>query len=150
MADIKELAEKGGQILTFLSDGKSFGFQILDVTDIIEIPEITIIPTAPPHLLGIMNLRGRAVPVMDLRLRLGYPKGEYDERSCVIIIEINTHQCGILVDRVSDVEAVPAGKTALSPAENGVVCGFVTLNESSRISIIDPEKLVRAQLKEVK
>ncbi|MBQ8108084.1 MAG: purine-binding chemotaxis protein CheW [Ruminococcus sp.] len=150
MADINELAQQGGQLLTFISDGRDMAFQIMDVTDIIEVPELTVIPTAPDHILGLMNLRGKAVPVMDLRLRLGYPKGEYDERSCVIIIEINTNQCGILVDRVRDVERITPDMVALSPAQGGVVSAYVTLGEDKpRISVLDTERLVRTRLREV-
>lgn len=143
MAEIRELCENGGQLLTFTAAGETYGFLILDVTDIIEIPEISRIPTAPPHVLGLMNHRGKAVPVMDFRLRLGLPEGEYDDHSCIIVIEINTFLCGIKVDRVRDAEMIQPGEAAVSPAENGVVCGFVTREGKDRISVIDPEILVR-------
>lgn len=143
MADINELLENGGQLLTFCAAEESYGFYILDVADIIEVPEITVIPTAPPYVLGLMNHRGKAVPVMDLRLRLGLPEGEYDERSCIIVIEINTLQCGLLVDRVTDVEDVPPELIARSPVENGMVRGFVIREDKPRISILDPRVLAR-------
>ncbi|MBQ1432992.1 MAG: chemotaxis protein CheW, partial [Ruminococcus sp.] len=75
MADFNELFENGGQLLTFSAAENCYGFYILDVADIIEIPELTKIPTAPDFVLGLMNHRGKAVPVMDLRLRLGLPEG---------------------------------------------------------------------------
>lgn len=142
MADIKEFAEHGGQALTFIVGGDYYAFVISEVTDIIEIPPVTLIPKTPDYVLGIMNHRGKAVPVMDLRLRLGLPEGEYDERSCIIVTEINSLPYGIKVDRVSDVIRVLPEQTAVSPAENGVVSGFVTQNDK-RISMLNLDRLVR-------
>ena len=79
---------------------------------------------------------------MDLRLRLGLPEGEYDERSCIIVTEINSLPYGIKVDRVSDVIRVLPEQTAVSPAENGVVSGFVT-QDDKRISMLNLDRLVR-------
>lgn len=143
MADLNELIENGGQILTFMAGDEMFGFYILDVSDIIEPPEVTKIPTAPPYVLGLMNHRGKAVPVMDLRLRLGLPAGEYDERSCVIVAEINTMLCGLLVDRVTDVENISPGDIARSPVDNGIVRGFVVREGKPRISVLDPSVVAR-------
>ena len=143
MADLNELIENGGQVLTFPAGDEHYGFYILDVADIIEIPELTVIPTAPPYVLGLMNHRGKAVPVMDLRLRLGLPEGDYDERSCVIVIEINTMLCGLAVDRVSDVENITPELIARSPVDNGMVRGFVIREDKPRISILDPRVLTR-------
>lgn len=135
-------AEKGGQVLSFISEGKFYGFEILSVRDIIEIPEITPIPKTPEHILGIMNHRGKAVPVMDFRLRLGLPKWVYDSRSCVIVLEINGLQYGLLVDRVSDVENCLPEQIALSPAESSVVSCFISA-QKKRISLLNPERLIR-------
>ncbi|SEK43057.1 chemotaxis protein CheW [Ruminococcus albus] len=143
MADIYELLDNGGQLLTFTVGGEHYGFYILSVADIIEMPEFTLIPTAPPYVLGLMNHRGKAVPVMDLRLRMGLPQGEYDDRSCVIVIEVNTMQCGLVVDRVSDVENVTSDMIARSPVDNGLVKGFVIREDKPKISILDPEAVAR-------
>ena len=139
----KSFAETGGQILSFMADRRFYAFEILAVTDIIEIPEITPIPKTPKHILGMMNHRGKAVPIMDFRLRLGLPEGSYDERSCVIVIEINGLQCGILVDRVSDVENCTPEQIALSPAESSIVSCFIT-SAKKRISLLNPDRLVRS------
>ena len=138
-----EFEQGGGKILSFFADNKFYAFLITDVTDIIEIPEITYVPTLPEHIKGIMNHRGKAVPVMDLRLRLGLPEGEFDERSCIIVLEINTLQCGLRVDRVLDAELIRPEDITRSPVENGMVKGFVIRDGKERISILDPEILVR-------
>ena len=143
MADINELLDNGGQLLTFMAGEEHYAFYILHVTDIIEIPEVTPIPTAPPYVLGLMNHRGKAVPVFDMRLRLGMEKGEYDDRSCTIIIEINTMQCGLVVDRVTDVENVTADMIARSPVDTGIVRGFVMREDKPKISILDPDAVAR-------
>ncbi len=137
-----EFAENGGQVLSFIADGKFYGFEILSVSDIIEIPDITPIPKTPKHILGIINHRGKAVPIMDFRLRLGLPKWEYDSRSCVIVLEINGMQYGVLVDRVSDAENCLPEQIALSPADNSVVSCFIS-TPKKRISLLNPERLVR-------
>ncbi|MCR5022469.1 chemotaxis protein CheW [Ruminococcus sp.] len=143
MADVYELLDNGGQLLTFTAGGEYYGFYILDVADIIEMPAFTVIPTAPPYVLGLMNHRGKAVPVMDLRLRLGLPQGDYDDRSCVIVIEVNTMQCGLAVDRVSDVENITTDMIARSPVDTGLVKGFVIRDGRPRIAILDPESVAR-------
>ena len=143
MADINELLENGGQLLTFSASDNCYGFYILDVADIIEIPVLTKIPTAPDYVPGLMNHRGKAVPVMDLRLRLGLPEGEYNERSCIIVIEINTLQCGLIVDKVLDAELISPEEITRSPVENGMVRGFVIREGKDRISILDPNILIR-------
>ena len=143
MADLNELFENGGQMLTFSAADNCYGFYILDVADIIEIPELTKIPTAPDYVLGLMNHRGKAVPVMDLRLRLGLPEGEYNERSCIIVLEINTLQCGLLVDKVLDAELIHPEEITRSPVESGMVRGFIIREGRDRISILDPNVLIR-------
>lgn len=143
MADINELLDNGGQLLTFKAGEEHYAFYILDVADIIEIPDVTQIPTAPPYVMGLMNHRGKAVPVMDLRMRLGMEKGEYDERSCTIVIEINTMQCGLVVDSVTDVENVTPDMIARSPVDTGIVRGFVIRKDKPKISILDPDIVAR-------
>ena len=137
-----EFEQSGGKILSFFADNKFYAFLITDVTDIIEIPEITYVPTLPEYIKGIMNHRGKAIPVIDFALRMSLPAPVYTERSCVIVVEIGSHQAGIMVDRVSDVEDITPEMIARSPIENGTVKFFITENKK-RISLLDAERLVR-------
>ncbi len=73
------------------------------VTEIIGIQSITEVPELPVYIKGIINLRGKIIPVMDVRLRFGKPEHEYDERTCVIVIDIKDVSIGLIVDRVSEV-----------------------------------------------
>ena len=134
-----EFEQGGGKILSFFTDNKFYAFLITDVTDIIE---ITYVPTLPEHIKGIMNHRGKAIPVIDFAIRMNLPKPVYTDRSCVIVVEIGAHQAGIMVDRVSDVEDITPEMIARSPIENGTVKFFITENKK-RISLLDAERLVR-------
>lgn len=138
----EEFEQNGGKILSFFADNKFYAFLITDVTDIIEIPEITFIPTLPPYISGMMNHRGKAIPVIDFRARMAMPKVNYTDRSCVIVVEINSHQAGIVVDRVSDVEDITPEMIARSPVEGGTVKFFIS-ESKKRISLLDPERVVR-------
>lgn len=138
----EDFEKDGGKILSFFADNKFYAFLITDVTDIIEIPEITFIPSLPPYIRGMMNHRGKAIPVIDFRMRMALPKGYYNDRSCVIVVEISGQQAGILVDRVSDVEDIVPEMIARSPVEGGTVKFFISENKK-RISLLDPERVVR-------
>ena len=104
--DINEFCQKGGKILSFVSDEKYYAFEVKDVTDIIGLLPVTRLPKTPKFIKGVINLRGKAVPVIDLRLRLGLPEGEYDNRSSTIVIEVGSNQAGIICDKVLDVEDI--------------------------------------------
>lgn len=137
-----QFEETGGKILSFFADNKFYAFLITDVTDIIEIPEITFIPGLPDYIKGIMNHRGKAIPVVDFRKRMALPETVYDDRSCVIVVEINSQQAGVIVDRVSDVEDILPDMIARSPVEGATVKFFIS-ESKKRISLLDPERVVR-------
>lgn len=137
-----EFEQNGGKILSFLADGKFYAFVITDVTDIIEIPPITFIPALPAYIKGLMNHRGKAIPVIDFAARMSLPQPVYNDRSCVIVVEIGSLQAGIMVDRVSDVEDIRPEMIARSPIEGGTVKFFISQSKK-RISLLDPERLVR-------
>lgn len=137
-----EFEQNGGKILSFFSDNKFYAFLITDVTDIIEIPELTVIPKLPAYIKGLMNHRGKALPVIDFRKRMGFADIKYSDRSCVIVVEVEGLQAGIIVDMVSDVEDITPQMIARSPISGGTVKFFITSNKK-RISLLDPAKLVR-------
>lgn len=93
--------------LSFLLDDEIYGIPILDVKEIIGIMEITHIPKMPEFVKGVVNLRGKIIPVIDLRLKFGISEREYDERTCIIVVEISTSTgnklTGFIVDMVSEV-----------------------------------------------
>jgi purine-binding chemotaxis protein CheW len=96
-----------GKYLTFTLAGEEYGIGILKVKEIIGIITITAIPQTPPYVKGVINLRGKVIPVIELRLKFGLPPMEYTDRTCIIVIEITKETgrilIGILVDSVSEV-----------------------------------------------
>jgi purine-binding chemotaxis protein CheW len=96
-----------GKYLTFTLAGEDFGLEILKVREIIGMLDITAIPQTPAFVKGVINLRGRVIPVIDLRLKFGMPPQDYGERTCIIVVEVRTEvgpvQVGVVVDAVSEV-----------------------------------------------
>ncbi len=106
--------------LQFELDGEYYGVDILKVREINGMMDITAVPQTPRFMKGLINLRGKVVPVIDLRLKFGLAEAEYDERTSIIVIEFKSiHgqvQMGIVVDTVSEVINIP-GKN-IEPAPN--------------------------------
>lgn len=107
------------RFLTFLLDRESYGIEIKYVTEIIGIQAITEIPDLPPYVKGIINLRGRIIPVMDVRLRFKKESREYTDRTCVIVVDIKNISIGLIVDTVSEVLAIPVENVVEPPKING-------------------------------
>jgi purine-binding chemotaxis protein CheW len=89
--------------LTFLLETDTYGIEVKYVTEIIGIQNVTEVPQFPEYVIGIINLRGNVIPVMDLRLRLKKEKREYNDRTCIIVAELSKLTIGIIVDSVSEV-----------------------------------------------
>jgi len=92
-----------GMYLTFDLAGEGYGFEIRHVTEIIGIQKVTNVPDMPDHVIGVLNLRGKVIPIIDIRLRFNLPPREYDERTCIIVISVNDNPVGLVVDQVSEV-----------------------------------------------
>jgi purine-binding chemotaxis protein CheW len=96
-----------GKYLTFSLSGEEYGIGILKVKEIIGMMAITRIPQAPAYVKGVINLRGKVIPVIDLRSKFGLDAGEYTERTCVVVVEVSRDDghvlIGSIVDSVSEV-----------------------------------------------
>ncbi|MBU3099470.1 MULTISPECIES: chemotaxis protein CheW [Clostridium] len=103
--EIIETAEdtQKGKFLTFYVGKESYGIEIKFVTEIIGIQEITEVPELPNYVKGIINLRGKIIPVVDVRLRFKKEPKEYNDRTCIIVIDIKGISVGLIVDNVSEV-----------------------------------------------
>jgi purine-binding chemotaxis protein CheW len=101
------MSAEGGKYLTFDLQEEEFGIQIHKVKEIIGMMGITKVPKTPEFIKGIINLRGRIIPIMDLRIKFGMDEIPYNERTCIIVVEISAgegkRQIGIVVDTVSEV-----------------------------------------------
>jgi purine-binding chemotaxis protein CheW len=98
---------RGGKYLTFFLANEEYGLEILKVQEIIGMMEITVVPGTPEFVRGVINLRGKVIPVMDLRLKFGMPSVAPTDETCIIVIQIEGVQMGVVVDRVSEVLDIP-------------------------------------------
>ncbi|RZB38356.1 MAG: purine-binding chemotaxis protein CheW [Desulfobacteraceae bacterium Eth-SRB2] len=104
---VKAMADRQGKYLTFTLADEEYGIGILKIKEIIGMMPVTTVPQTPEFVKGVINLRGKVIPVIDLRLRFGMESIDYTERTCIIVVEIDgtagTVQIGIVVDSVSEV-----------------------------------------------
>lgn len=96
-----------GKYLTFPLGGEVFGIEIQYVTEIIGIQAITFVPEVPPYVKGIINLRGKIIPVVDMRLKFDKPEAEYTDRTCIVVVDEKDVSIGLIVDSVADVVDIP-------------------------------------------
>jgi len=101
------------KFLTFVLADEEYGIEIRYVTEIIGMQKITEVPDVPSYIRGVINLRGKVIPVMDVRLRFGLPERPYDERTCIVVINVAEQAVGLIVDRVSEVLDIP--KSEIEP-----------------------------------
>ncbi len=115
--DEEEDTQKG-KYLTFIIGKESYGIGIEFVTEIIGILPITVIPELPDYIRGIINLRGEIIPVMDIRLRFKKELKEYNERTCIVVIDIMDKSVGLIVDSVAEVITIPEEDIVPPPSLN--------------------------------
>ncbi len=138
-----------GRYLTFPVGEESFAVAISSVNEIIGIYPITPLPDVPAHVKGIINLRGKIVPVIDIRLKFKKPAIPYDERTCVIVMETGGLFAGLIVDSVSEVLTIPDEKIVAPPSYgayelNRYICGFGTENDKVTL-ILDADELLNEE-----
>jgi len=107
--DIDEFEEdtQHGRFLTFYLDKEVYGIEIKFVTEIIGIQPITEVPEVPDFVKGIVNLRGKIIPVIDMRIKFKKEPIPYSDRTCIIVIDIQEVSIGLIVDNVSEVLTIP-------------------------------------------
>ncbi|MCE5336785.1 MAG: chemotaxis protein CheW [Desulfobacteraceae bacterium] len=122
---VQRAVDREGKYLTFTLDNEEYGIGILKVKEIIGMMRITPVPQTPEYVKGVINLRGKVIPVIDLRLRFGMESADYTERTCIVVVEIKSPggllHIGTVVDSVSevlnikgqDIEDTPAFGTAV-------------------------------------
>lgn len=118
-----------GKYLTFQLFNEEYGIEILKVREIIGVQEITTVPRAPEYVKGVINLRGRIIPVSDLRLKFDLPEREYDKETCIIVVSIDEVLVGIIVDTVSEVVDISTDEIEEAPsfgsdADSDVILGM--------------------------
>jgi purine-binding chemotaxis protein CheW len=122
--------QRAGKYLTFQLGNEEFAIQVLAVREIMGVQEITAVPQTPGHVKGVINLRGKVIPVVDLRLKFGLPELEYTQRTCIIVVQIQGEAdkllIGVIVDAVSEVLTLQAGEIEDTPDfGNGVTTSYL-------------------------
>jgi len=113
------LSEEAAQYLTFFVAGERYAVAILDVKEIIEVGQMTRVPMTPDYIRGVINLRGSVVAVVDLGVRLGKGRSGLSKRSCIVLVEVESHgerqQLGMLVDEVNEILEIPTSHLQPAP-----------------------------------
>lgn len=134
------------RFLTFTSDGLTIGVSTNYVIEIITNHAITVLPLVPDYVKGIINLRGQVIPIIDIRLRMGKPEIEYTSTTCIIVLNIDSTNIGIVVDAVQQVVDIDQSKISAVPVENQqeLINGMISHVGRSVILLLDCEQLTQA------
>ncbi len=144
----KNYSADGNEVLFFTIDDTIYGIEIKYVNEIIGIEQITIVPKIPDHIKGVINIRGKVVPVISVRKRFGIDEIPYDDRTCIIVLEFDDgNQVGIIVDRVREVVVVNPNDISRTPDAKNVnanhyIKSIVNLDSGIRL-LLDCDKLIK-------
>ena len=146
-------ADREGKYLTFFLADEEYGIGILKVKEIIGMMTITPVPQTPAFVKGVINLRGKVIPVIDLRLKFGMEEIEYNERTSIIVVEVRggsgTVQIGIVVDSVSEVvnikgEDIENTPTFGSRLDTDYILGMAKMGGGVKI-LLDIDRVLTAE-----
>lgn len=144
------VASAGGQYLTFALGQEEYGVEILKVQEIKGYPVITPIPNTPPHVKGVMNLRGTIIPVVDLRMRLGMAEAQSTRCTVIVVVKVGSKTVGLVMDSVSDVLDIPKADIQATPdfgatVDTGFISGMAKAGDHV-IVILDIETVLRGEV----
>ncbi len=151
MEDIIEELEEDTQkdkYITFKSNNEFFALELKVVDEIIGIQAITAIPETEDYIKGLINLRGKIIPVIDVRIRFKQKPFEYTDRTCIIIISVKGTVVGLIVEAIAEVVNIPSANITPPPSlgqgmsKNKYVYGLGKVGDSVKM-LLDPEKLIR-------
>lgn len=137
------------QLVTFGIGDEEFGVDILAVQEINRMMELTRVPQSPPEVEGVINLRGKIIPVLDLRTRFGLPQSERGEQSRIVVVEVHGKILGFIVDRVHEVLRIDSSIVEPAPAmvcsiDSDFIAGVGRL-EDRLLILLDLQRLFDAQ-----
>lgn len=147
-------SNEASKYLTFQLAGEEYGVEILKVREINGLMDITSVPQMPAHMKGVINLRGKVIPVIDLRLKFALDEIDYTEQTCIIVVDVGT-EIGIIVDTVSEVLDITGDNIEPPPAmgkavDSSFILGMGKVGDAVKI-LLDINKVLTAdELKEVK
>lgn len=138
---------QANKYLFFRIGTESYGIGIRHIIEIIELQPISEVPDMPSYVKGVINLRGKVIPIVDLRLRFGMEERAYDDRTCIVVTEIGQVVIGFVVDTVEEVMEIPenrieaAPRFGTDPGTDRYVSGIGKVGETVKI-LLDVERLI--------
>ena len=139
---VRAIKDREGKYLTFTLDNEEYGISILKIKEIIGMMSITPVPRTPEFVKGVINLRGKVIPVVDLRIRFGMDAIDYTERTCIVVVEIagqaGTILMGCVVDSVSEVLNIKGEEVEDTPSfgtrlDTGFILGMAKMEGGVKI-----------------
>ena len=139
----------GGKFLTFFLRNEEFGIEILKVQEIIGLMEIRSVPKTPEFIRGIINLRGKITPILDLRLKFGMECTEPTEQTCIIVLNTKGLEMGVIVDRVSEVVNITSDEISDPPSfgvpvDTNYILGIGKTSKQVKI-LLDIDQILSSQ-----
>ena len=138
-----------GMFMTFQTGKEFFGISISYVNEIIAMQPIAAIPEVDDYIKGLINLRGKIIPVIDVRVRFKMEPCEYTDRTCIIVIDVKSTMIGLIVERLADVDTIAEDSIVPPPSlgrkeheHNKYVYGLARTGDTVTL-LLDPEKLIK-------
>ena len=138
-----------GQFMTFQTGREFFGIGISYINEIIQMQTITAVPEVEDYIKGLINLRGKIIPVIDIRVRFKMEPLEYTDRTCIIVINVKSMVIGLIVEKIAEVITITDDDIVPPPTlgrrdseQNKYVYGLARIGDSIKL-LLDPEKLVK-------
>ena len=145
---LEEDSQKG-MFMTFQTGKEFFGISISYVNEIIAMQPIAAIPEVDDYIKGLINLRGKIIPVIDVRVRFKMEPCEYTDRTCIIVIDVKSTMIGLIVERLADVDTIAEDSIVPPPSlgrkeheHNKYVYGLARTGDTVTL-LLDPEKLIK-------
>ncbi|MFQ5712955.1 MAG: chemotaxis protein CheW [Candidatus Scalinduaceae bacterium] len=150
VAEKKDIKSYEGKFLTFALSNEEYGIEILKVREIIGIMEITPVPQTPDYMKGVINLRGKVIPIIDLRLKFSMPEVGHTKETCIIVAEVGTAQVGVIVDSVSEVTDIKGEDIEEAPnfgqeIDTSFIMGLGKTKKKKIIILLDIEKVLTTE-----
>lgn len=149
--ELMEEDSQKGKFMTFQTGKEYFGISISYVNEIIAMQPITTIPEVEDYIKGLINLRGKIIPVIDVRVRFKMEPKEYTDRTCIIVINVKSTVIGLIVEKIAEVDTIMDDDIVPPPTlghreyeHNKYVYGLARTENSVKL-LIDPEKLIKQE-----
>lgn len=143
-----ERDEQRGKYMTFKSGNEYYGLKIQYVSEIIQFQTITAIPETADYIKGLINLRGKIIPVIDISIRFKQEPVEYNDRTCIMVVNVQNTLVGLIIEKIAEVVEIreenilpPPSLARSDKAQNKYVYGIGKVGESVKL-LLDPEKLL--------